>query len=72
MKHLASRSVVLFLLLVPAALSFADAAAVALQADQLDNQGRYAEARSLLLDSVSGVPDGPGQAELYWRAARQQ
>ncbi len=66
-----ARTLAFLLLVVPTALSFPDAAAVAAQADQLHDQGRYAEARTLLLDALPSVTDGKGQAELYWRASRE-
>jgi tetratricopeptide (TPR) repeat protein len=50
---------------------FAAAAPVVVQADLLHDQGKYAEARTLLLGAVSSAPEGKEKAELYWRAARE-
>lgn len=58
-------------LLVPLAAGFADTAQVIAQADALHDQGRYAEAKKLLLDAVAAAAGGTEKAELYWRAARE-
>ena len=62
----------LTMLLVFLPLGFAHAEdSPSAQADALNDQGMYAEAQRLLLDSLSGAEGGKEQAELYWRAARE-
>jgi hypothetical protein len=56
--------------LLPLALAVADTAAIAAQADSLNDAGRYLEARTLVLDAA-GAADAAGKAELFWRAARE-
>jgi hypothetical protein len=58
------------LLLLPLALAGADAAAVAAQADTLNDAGKYLEARTLVLDAAAAAT-AKEKAELYWRAARE-
>jgi tetratricopeptide (TPR) repeat protein len=58
------------LLLLPLGVACADTAAVTVQADALDNAGKYLEARTLVLDAA-GAASGKEKAELYWRAARE-
>jgi len=60
----------LFLLLFPLVLLAAASPAVS-QADLLHDQGKYGEARTLLLDAAASAADGKEKAELYWRAARE-
>ncbi len=57
--------------LLPVSLLRADFADVVKQADALHDQGRYADARSLLLDAAAATDSGPEKAELYWRVARE-
>ena len=59
------------LLLVPLAFAAADTPKVLEDADGLHDQGAYAEAVKLLLDSVPSATGGKEQAELYWRSARE-
>jgi tetratricopeptide (TPR) repeat protein len=58
------------LVLLPLGVACADTAAVTVQADALDNAGKYLEARALVLDAA-GAASGKEKAELYWRAARE-
>jgi tetratricopeptide (TPR) repeat protein len=58
------------LLLVPLAFAAADVSKILADADAMHNQGTYAEAVKLLLDSIPASSKGE-QAELYWRAARE-
>jgi tetratricopeptide (TPR) repeat protein len=62
---------VCMILLVPLAAASADAAQVIAQADEMHDQGMYAEAKKLLLDAVGAAAGGAEKAELYWRAARE-
>ena len=56
-------------LLVPLCLSAAAADTLA-KIDDLHDQGKYAEARTLALEAVASA--GPAEkAELYWRASRE-
>jgi hypothetical protein len=64
------RLVTLLLVLLPAAAAFPDVSQTAAQADALHDRGMYVEAKALVLGALSGA-DGAGQAELYWRAARE-
>jgi tetratricopeptide (TPR) repeat protein len=64
------RIVTFILLLLPLTFAFSDASQVLLQADALHDQGKYAEAKKFLLDSVAGA-GAKEQAELYWRASRE-
>jgi tetratricopeptide (TPR) repeat protein len=57
--------------LIPASVVLADFTDVVTQADSLHEQGKFAEARALLLDAVASLPDGKEQAELYWRVSRE-
>ena len=57
--------------LIPASLLLADTLPAAAQADDLHDQGKFAEARALLLDAAAQSPDAAAQAELYWRVARE-
>jgi tetratricopeptide (TPR) repeat protein len=59
------------LLLIPLSLIPAQAAQTTEQVDALHDQGKYAEAKQLLLDSLAGAASGKEKAELYWRAARE-
>jgi hypothetical protein len=59
------------LLVIPLSMAAADTATVLADADGLHNQGAYAPAVELLLDSVPSASGGREQAELYWRAARE-
>lgn len=59
------------LLVVPLSFSAADVSKVVADADAMHNQGAYAEAVKLLLDSIPSASGGREQAELYWRAARE-
>jgi hypothetical protein len=65
------RTIALVLLVLPIVAAFPDVAQTAAQADALHDKGMYAEARTLVLGALPGVTDGAGQAELYWRAARE-
>jgi tetratricopeptide (TPR) repeat protein len=58
------------LLLLPLGLACADTAATLAQADSLNNEGKFLEARTLVLDAA-GAATGKDKAELYWRAARE-
>lgn len=49
----------------------ADVTNVLVDADTLHDQGAYADAVKLLLDSVPSATGGKERAELYWRAARE-
>ncbi len=57
--------------LLPASVLLADIKDVVTQADSLHDQGKYAEAKALLLDAVAHSQDGAEQAELYWRVSRE-
>ena len=57
--------------LLPAALVLADFAQTVLDAEELHAQGKYAEAKALLLDAVAATDSGKEKAELYWRASRE-
>ena len=59
------------ILLIPLAAVLADAVQTTAEADALHDQGKYAEAKQLLLDSVASAASGKENAELYWRAARE-
>ena len=59
------------LLSLPAFVLCADFKDIVTQADDLHDQGKYADARALLLDAVNQTADGKEQAELYWRASRE-
>ena len=59
------------LLVIPLSIAAADTATVLADADSLHDQGAYARAAKLLLDSVPSASGGKEQAELYWRAARE-
>ncbi|HUI71452.1 MAG TPA: hypothetical protein VL354_13110 [Spirochaetia bacterium] len=59
------------LFLAPVSLLLADFPQVVAQADDLHNQGKFAEAKAFLLDAAGQSQDGKEQAELYWRAARE-
>jgi tetratricopeptide (TPR) repeat protein len=59
------------LLLIPLSMIPAQAAQTTEQGDALHDQGKYAEAKQLLLDSLAGAASGKEKAELYWRAARE-
>ena len=50
---------------------FAEASELLTRIDALHDQGRYADARQLALDSVAATPAGKDRAELYVRAARE-
>ncbi len=66
------RSMVLVLMfLLPAAVLLADFNDVVTQADDLHDQGKFADAKALLLDAVAQSQDGKEQAELYWRISRE-
>jgi tetratricopeptide (TPR) repeat protein len=60
-----------FVLLLPASVLLADIKDVVTQADSLHDQGKYGEAKALLLDAVAHSQDGAEQAELYWRVSRE-
>jgi hypothetical protein len=60
------------LLVFPVAFAAADATKVLADADGLHDQGEYAQAVTLLLDSVPSATGGKEQAELYWRVAREK
>ncbi|HVO39476.1 MAG TPA: hypothetical protein VMV03_10670 [Spirochaetia bacterium] len=62
---------VVILLLVPAAFVLAEFADTVLQAEELHAQGKYADAKALLLDAVAATESGKEKAELYWRLARE-
>jgi hypothetical protein len=53
-----------------ASAAWADVSKAAAGADALHDQGAYADAVKLLLESVPSASGGKEQAELYWRAAR--
>jgi tetratricopeptide (TPR) repeat protein len=59
------------LLVMPLSMAAAETATVLADADGLHNQGAYAQAVKLLLDSVPSASGGKEQAELYWRVARE-
>ncbi|HVP17945.1 MAG TPA: hypothetical protein VMU36_03050 [Spirochaetia bacterium] len=59
------------LLVFPAFALRADVGDIAKQADALHDQGKYADARSMLLDAAAAADNGKDKAELYWRAARE-
>jgi tetratricopeptide (TPR) repeat protein len=63
--------VVCALSLLPLAALFADVDPAVLKADALHDQGRYAEARAVVLDALPAASSPRQQAELYWRAARE-
>jgi hypothetical protein len=65
------RHLALLLFVLPIAVAGADVSAPTAQADALHDKGSYADARALMLSSVSGVTDGKDLAELYWRASRE-
>jgi hypothetical protein len=56
-------------LLVPLCLSAMDVGAIA-KIDNLHDQGKYEEARTLALEAVSSASQAE-KAELYWRASRE-
>jgi hypothetical protein len=55
---------------LPAAFLCAEITPITQQADSLHDAGRYAEAKTVLLNAVAGASAGE-QAELYWRVARE-
>ncbi len=57
--------------LLPASLLLADFSDAVTQADGLHDQGKYADAKALLLDAVGQTQDGKEKAELYWRVSRE-
>jgi len=57
-------------LVLPASFLAADFAQVVADADSLHDQGKYADARALLLEALTTV-SGREASELYWRAARE-
>lgn len=57
--------------LLPVSLLLADFADVAAQADDLHDQGKYVDAKALLLDAAAQSPSGKENAELYWRVSRE-
>jgi tetratricopeptide (TPR) repeat protein len=59
------------LLLVPLLACFADFTQTLSSVDALHDQGRYAEARDLILKALPSAAAPRQQAELYWRAARE-
>lgn len=65
------QNLVFLLLLAPIGFLTADTRQVVLQADALHGQGKFAEAKSLLLGSVTGAATGKEKAELYWRLSRE-
>jgi hypothetical protein len=65
------RAFVFYLLALPVLAAFPDVPQAASQADALHDKGMYMEARTLVLGAVTSAADGAGQAELYWRAARE-
>jgi hypothetical protein len=58
------------LLLLPLCFAFADVPQTIAQADALHDQGKYLEARTMLLAAAGGASPQE-QAELYWRTARE-
>ena len=64
-------TLVLSLLVLPAAFALADTAQVILQADALHQNGSYVDARKLVLDAAGATSNAKEQAELYWRASRE-
>ena len=62
---------VALLSILPLSTVVADIAQTVQAADAFHEKGMYADARTLVLDAVSGVSAGKEQAELYWRAARE-
>jgi hypothetical protein len=65
------RLLAVLLFVLPIVAAGADVSAATAQADALHDKGSYADARALMLSSVSGVTDGKDLAELYWRASRE-
>jgi hypothetical protein len=59
------------LLAAPVAAANADVSEVLANADEMHNQGTYAEAVKLLLGAVPSASGGRELAELYWRASRE-
>ena len=64
-------TLVLSLLVLPAAFALADTAQVIFQADALHQNGSYVDARKLVLDAAGATSNAKEQAELYWRASRE-
>ena len=58
------------MLVLPASFLAADLAQVVVDADNLHDQGKFADARALLLEELNGV-SGREASELYWRASRE-
>ncbi|HTP58487.1 MAG TPA: hypothetical protein VMM82_06180 [Spirochaetia bacterium] len=63
--------VIALMLVLPASLVLADFTDTVTQADSLHDQGKFADAKALLLDTVAQTQDGKEQAELYWRVSRE-
>ena len=57
--------------LLPASVLLADFNDAVTRADDLHDQGKFAEAKALLLDATAQSQDGKEQAELYWRISRE-
>jgi tetratricopeptide (TPR) repeat protein len=57
--------------LLPVSFLLADFTDVVTQADDLHDQGKFADARALLLDAAAQSQDGKEKAELYWRVSRE-
>jgi len=57
--------------LLPASVLLADFNDAVTRADDLHDQGKFAEAKALLLDAAAQSQDGKEQAELYWRISRE-
>jgi tetratricopeptide (TPR) repeat protein len=64
------RFLIAALLLLPLCFAFADMPQTIAQADALHDQGKYQEAKTMLLASAGGASPQE-QAELYWRTARE-
>lgn len=58
-------------LVTPVSVLLADSVEIAKQADALHDEGKYTEARSMLLDAAATADSAKERAELYWRAARE-
>jgi hypothetical protein len=63
--------VIALMLALPASFLRADFTDTVTQADSLHDQGKFADAKALLLDAVAQTPEGKEQAELYWRISRE-
>ncbi len=63
--------IVTALLAGAATLAMADFTDTVLQAEDLHTEGKYTEAKALLLDAAQATDDGAEKAELYWRASRE-